>query len=600
MSTISAEIMLLVACKAEAMYKAMSLLEEGADVTAEGADGKNALFWACRGGFEDMALVLIKRGADVRCTDTLWYACHHGPSMRRAALALLNAGARPSDIAVPPATTALWEACSNTCARPPDEDGAKLVRELVRCGARGGHGELWCAARSGSRAALCAILASGVDVLSDDEAAACAACGGPYGGTTTLWWCCYHGFGVCAVDVLNRGAEPDPVAGDECTTLGGTSALWWATSRAGDPTLEDNGDSLGPAILQLIALGASLNCVAAVGSGNGGTTPLWWTAFRGQPKLASALLSAGADPRAAVNCDSGRNRGTDALWWACYHGLPDLACELLACSDLEIDVPCTGAAWLGRTPLSNACRHGELMADVALALLRRGATATSTDSAGQTPLDVARIAQQLDDDGGGDHQLVALLGELEHLTSVAACATIVGAAPQTVRAAEVVEDDTTPPRTYWTKSLATSFTIRGLRVDDRASYLALMNSFRSLGVEVTPEDFECVYRSIHSSGCIFVAIADSTVIASVTVFLEQKFVHALAVYAHIEDVVVAKRYVRQGIGTCLITHAMNWVREKGCYKTTLVCAKELAPFYVGAGFEERGLCMSYWRPDSSG
>jgi hypothetical protein len=436
-------VLLLFACKSGALDEAMALLDAGADVLAE-TNGRNALYWACRGGFSAMARALIERGADVQSVDTLWWACHHGESMRSTALALLAAGALPSGEAPAPSTTTpLWETCNTSGADAPAQ--AQLARALLNSGARGGNGELWCAARAGAKETITTILASGVvDVVADDVAAERAARSGPYSGTTTLWWCCYHGLGMLAVDVARRGVDPDPVARGGSNAFQGTSALWWAASRAGDPTLDDDGKSLDAAVRELVTSGAHLDRAAAPGSGDGGTTPLWWTAFRGKPHLAHLLLGSGCNPSAAVHRDTGSNSGTDALWWACYHGLSTLAFELMAYDDVDIDAICTGAAWLGRTPLSNACRHGEPMAQVAIALLRRGARTMSTDAAGLTPLGVARMARGMGARMGGEIDgevgLVQLISELEQATSLAAFGPIVEAEEATrIAAAEARE-----------------------------------------------------------------------------------------------------------------------------------------------------------------
>ena len=433
--------LLLCAAKAGAVDEARALLDAGGDVRAV-RDGKNALFWACRNGFEGIATTLIERGADVSDATTLWWTCHHGASMRAVAFALLAAGARPSNAAsASPArqTTALWEVCS---AGGASTDAALLAIELVQCGAYAGHGELWCAARAGAAGIVRTLLATGVDVAADDAVAAVASKGGPYSGTTSLWWCCYHGLGELALDVVRRGVDPDPVAHGGTAAFDGTSALWWAASRCGDPALEDHGESLGAAVREMLDRGAVPDRVAVVGSGDGGTTPLWWAAFRARPKLARLLLSHNADPRVAVHRDEGSNCGTDALWWACYHALPDLAMRLIAPIDVDVDAVCSGSAWQGRTPLSNACRHGGAMADVALVLLKRGAKTTSTDSAGLTPLGVARMARGIDlrlhaePATDGDGRLAALLDELERRTCIAAFGPLAEADEAAHKAAE--------------------------------------------------------------------------------------------------------------------------------------------------------------------
>jgi len=138
--------------------------------------------------------------------------------------------------------------------------------------------------------------------------------------------------------------------------------------------------------------------------------------------------------------------------------------------------------------------------------------------------------------------------------------------------------------------------IRPLHESDFKSYIRLMNSFRPIQADISSEQFSSLVRRMMSCGTILVAIDNGSVIGSVTVLLEQKLVHNLAVYGHIEDVIVRKDQRRQGVGTALMTAAIEYTKKEECYKTTLVCSKDVVPFYVQAGFETRGICMSYWRP----
>ena len=51
---------------------------------------------------------------------------------------------------------------------------------------------------------------------------------------------------------------------------------------------------------------------------------------------------------------------------------------------------------------------------------------------------------------------------------------------------------------------------------------------------------------------IYVAVLDSKVIGSATIFIEPKFIHSGGTVAHIEDVVVRKEYQGSGIGQKLV------------------------------------------------
>ena len=135
--------------------------------------------------------------------------------------------------------------------------------------------------------------------------------------------------------------------------------------------------------------------------------------------------------------------------------------------------------------------------------------------------------------------------------------------------------------------------IRPLRISDRDEYLVLMDTFRKIQTEVTEEEFEDVFNNIHDMGCILVAEEEDVLVGSVTVIVEHKFIHGLAKYAHIEDVIVLESHRHRGIGTQLVRSVIEWATIQDCYKATLVCAEDIVPFYSQCGFDTRGTCMSY-------
>lgn len=59
--------------------------------------------------------------------------------------------------------------------------------------------------------------------------------------------------------------------------------------------------------------------------------------------------------------------------------------------------------------------------------------------------------------------------------------------------------------------------------------------------------------------------------------------------AYVEDIVVSSEYKRLGVGTKLILHLREIAREKGVYKLTLTCSKDIISFYERCGFILRGV-----------
>jgi glucosamine-phosphate N-acetyltransferase len=91
---------------------------------------------------------------------------------------------------------------------------------------------------------------------------------------------------------------------------------------------------------------------------------------------------------------------------------------------------------------------------------------------------------------------------------------------------------------------------------------------------------------------IFVAaLNDGNVIGSITVLIEDKFIHSGGKVAHIEDVVTRKGYEGSGIGSALVCKALEFSRASGCYKVILDCLENIVRFYEKCGFRKYGISM---------
>ena len=87
---------------------------------------------------------------------------------------------------------------------------------------------------------------------------------------------------------------------------------------------------------------------------------------------------------------------------------------------------------------------------------------------------------------------------------------------------------------------------------------------------------------------IFVYIKDNIPVGMITLLIEQKLIHGGQCVAHIEDLVVDKKYNGQGIAKELLYHVINIANNSNCYKIILDCKRELIPFYNKVGFNVRG------------
>jgi len=92
---------------------------------------------------------------------------------------------------------------------------------------------------------------------------------------------------------------------------------------------------------------------------------------------------------------------------------------------------------------------------------------------------------------------------------------------------------------------------------------------------------------------IYVAVDDNKIVGSITLLVEQKFIHDGGFVGHIEDVVVRKDYEGKGIGIKLVMSMLEHAKEKNCYKTILDCKDDVKQFYERIGFKHESNGMRY-------
>jgi glucosamine-phosphate N-acetyltransferase len=91
---------------------------------------------------------------------------------------------------------------------------------------------------------------------------------------------------------------------------------------------------------------------------------------------------------------------------------------------------------------------------------------------------------------------------------------------------------------------------------------------------------------------IFVAVKeDGEIVGSITILVEQKFIHDGGKVGHIEDVVTRKGYEGIGVGKALVLKALNFAKQNKCYKVVLDCSRSNIGFYEKVGFREHEVSM---------
>ena len=132
------------------------------------------------------------------------------------------------------------------------------------------------------------------------------------------------------------------------------------------------------------------------------------------------------------------------------------------------------------------------------------------------------------------------------------------------------------------------FQIRKIEVNDYyRGYFNLLSQLTD-----APKIELSLFKKLIKDTNTFVIEDKNKIIASITVLIERKLIHGGRGVAHIEDVVVDKKYRGKGIGKILLEKAHNEAEKNYCYKIILNCKNELIPFYEKNGFKLKGCQMN--------
>lgn len=110
---------------------------------------------------------------------------------------------------------------------------------------------------------------------------------------------------------------------------------------------------------------------------------------------------------------------------------------------------------------------------------------------------------------------------------------------------------------------------------------------------ITYDDFIKHLKKIKSK--VFVMEdGEGKIIGTMTLLIEEKFIHKLSSVGHIEDVVVNDEYRGKGLGKMLIDYGVKYAKDNGCYKIILNCAEKNIAFYEKCGFKSKNVEMSLY------
>ena len=129
-----------------------------------------------------------------------------------------------------------------------------------------------------------------------------------------------------------------------------------------------------------------------------------------------------------------------------------------------------------------------------------------------------------------------------------------------------------------------------LEKEDYREYITLINNFRECNI--SKDEFIKILENIKINGNIYIYKIDNKIAGTISLLLEQKFIHNGAIYGYIEDLFVDKTYRNMGIGSKLLDYVIDKVRKiKKCRIIKLNCNQQLIYFYQNKKFEKYGYTM---------
>jgi len=142
------------------------------------------------------------------------------------------------------------------------------------------------------------------------------------------------------------------------------------------------------------------------------------------------------------------------------------------------------------------------------------------------------------------------------------------------------------------------FIVRPLQNGDIGdSYYTLLGQLTKIDVKNMNESLSTSFvRSLHADHNIMVIehANSNTIVATGTIFIEQKLLRNYGKVGHIEDIVVDDKYRGYGLGKEMIRILTDYSMKEGCYKCILDCSDENVRFYEKCGYERKGAQMSLY------
>lgn len=126
------------------------------------------------------------------------------------------------------------------------------------------------------------------------------------------------------------------------------------------------------------------------------------------------------------------------------------------------------------------------------------------------------------------------------------------------------------------------------------NYISLLSNL-TLVNNIKTDDFIKYIDDIYKNGIIYVVFINNKIIASGTIFLEQKIIRNCKKVGHIEDIVVDPEYRGYGLSTIIIEKLTEYGFKNNCYKIILDCDENIKKVYEKCGYSKKSIQMAYYK-----
>lgn len=136
--------------------------------------------------------------------------------------------------------------------------------------------------------------------------------------------------------------------------------------------------------------------------------------------------------------------------------------------------------------------------------------------------------------------------------------------------------------------------VRDIQINDFQYIVPLLGQLTDIELQENNSKHKDMYSSfinyLENNSNHYIKVLENEnkeIIGMGTIVMEPKIIHCFSKIAHIEDIVIYKKYRGKSYGTYLIHQLIEETKKYECYKVVLYCNKELQYFY-----EKTGLCQN--------